>query len=78
LIRLILGFLFGVLVSELLNLEGIERGVVIVQATMPVAVFNYLLASRYDRHPDVVASSIVISTLISLLTLPLLLNFVMG
>lgn len=78
LVRLILGFLFGVLISELLGLEGIERGVVIVQASMPVAVFNYLLASRYDRDSDVVASSIVISTLISLLTLPLLLNFAMG
>jgi predicted permease len=72
LLRLVPGFLFGLLVVELLGLEGIERGVVIVQASMPVAVFNYLLASRYDRHPDVVAGSIVISTLISLLSLPLI------
>ena len=77
-LRLVLGFLFGLAIVEILDLEGILRGVVIVQASMPVAVFNYLLASRYDRHPEVVASSIVISTLISLLSLPLLLGFAIG
>jgi hypothetical protein len=40
---------------------------------MPVAVFNYLLAARYDRHPEEIAGAIVISTLVSFATLPLLL-----
>ena len=40
---------------------------------MPVAVFNYLLAARYDRHPDDVAGAILLSTLLSFATLPLLL-----
>jgi len=42
---------------------------------MPVAVFNYLLAARYDRHPDDVAGAIVVSNLISFVSLPFLLNF---
>ena len=75
LLRLVIGFSAGLLLVELLNLEGIMRGVMIVQAAMPVAVFNYLLAARYDRHPDDVAGAIVVSTLISFVSLPFLLNF---
>jgi len=74
-LRLVIGFAAGLLLVELLNLEGIMRGVMIVQAAMPVAVFNYLLAARYDRHPDDVAGAIVVSTLISFVSLPFLLNF---
>jgi predicted permease len=44
---------------------------------MPVAVFNYLFAQRYDRAADEVASVIVTSTLISFATLPLLLLVVL-
>jgi len=56
-----------------LGLEGTARGVVIIESAMPVAVFNYLLAARYDRHPDDVAGAILLSTLLSFATLPLLL-----
>jgi predicted permease len=40
---------------------------------MPVAVFNYLLALRYHREPQEIATMVVISTLLSFLTLPFLL-----
>ena len=75
---LILGFSIGLLTVEVLQLEGIIRGVVIVESAMPVAVFNYLLAARYERHPEDVAGAIVISTLISFLTMPALIIFALG
>jgi predicted permease len=40
-----------------------------------VAVFNYLLAARYDRHPEDIAGAIVISTLVTFAGLPALLLF---
>ena len=40
---------------------------------MPVAVFNYLLALRYDRNPQEIAAMVVISTLVAFVTLPFLL-----
>ena len=46
---------------------------VLIESAMPVAVFCYLLAARYDRHPEDVAGAIVISTVVSFLTLPALL-----
>jgi hypothetical protein len=75
LLRLVIGFAAGLLLVEILNFEGTMRGVMIIEAAMPVAVFNYLLAARYNRHPDDVAGAIVVSTLISFVSLPFLLNF---
>lgn len=67
------GLLVGLLVVWLLGLEGVERGVVIVQAAMPVAVFNYLFAERFQREPQAVAGMVVMSTLVSFATVPLIL-----
>ncbi|MEE9280113.1 MAG: AEC family transporter [Myxococcota bacterium] len=49
----------------------------ILECSMPAAVFNYLLAQRYGRSPDQVASIVVVSTLIALLLLPALLAYVL-
>jgi len=73
--RLLLGFAVGLGVAELFGLTGILRGVIIIEASMPAAVFNYLLAARYDRHPEDVAGAILVSTVLSFLTLPLLLIY---
>jgi predicted permease len=73
--RLALGFGVGVGVSELFELTGAMRGVVIIESAMPLAVFNYLLAARYDRHPQDIAGAILISTLFSFLSMPFLILF---
>jgi predicted permease len=76
-VRLLGGFAIGLLVAEALGLEGAARGVLIVQASMPVAVFNYLFAQQFERKPEEVAGMIVISTAVSFATLPALLWFVL-
>jgi len=55
-----------------LGLEPLARGVLVLQCAMPVAVFNYMFAVRFDRSPTEVASVIVVSTLIALVTTPIL------
>jgi predicted permease len=75
LLRLGLGFAVGVGAAELLGLTGVMRGVVILESAMPVAVFNFLLAARYARHPEDVAGAIVLSTILAFLTLPALLLY---
>ena len=39
---------------------------------MPIAVFNYVFAQRYSDHPEQVAAAILVSTLLSMLLLPVL------
>lgn len=77
-LRLAAGVGVGLGVAELMELEGAARGVVIIQAAMPVAVFNYLFAATYDERPGAVAGSVLISTAISFATLPFLLLLALG
>ena len=78
LIRVVGGFSIGVLIAALFGLEGVERGVLILQSSMPVAVFNYLLALRYQREPGEVAGMVVISTLLAFVLLPFIVSFVLA
>jgi predicted permease len=72
LVRLAGGFLVSLFVAWALDLEAAARGVLLIQASMPVAVFNFLFAKQYQRQPADVAAMVVISTLLSFITLPLL------
>jgi malate permease and related proteins len=76
--RLTMGFLTALGIASALNLEGAARGTLILQCSMPVAVFTYLFAQRYDREPAEVAGTVVISTLMSFLSLPVLLWFILN
>lgn len=76
-LRLGVGFAVGVATAWAFGLEGTARGVLIVESAMPVAVFAYLFAARYDTEPGEVAGSIVVSTAISFATLPALLWYVL-
>ena len=75
--RLLMGFLVGIGISALLGLEGAARGVVILQCSMPIAVFSYLFASQNNRRPEEVAGTVVLSTILSFLTLPFLLLYIL-
>jgi len=76
--RLAIGFGLGVCLAWAFDLEGAARGVLILQCTMPPAVMNYILAARFDRQATGVAGVVVVSTFMSLLTLPLLMLFVLA
>jgi predicted permease len=58
-------------------LEGVAAGVVLIQTSMPVAVFNYLFAQYYDNKPAEVAGLVIVSTTLSFATLPLLMIFIL-
>jgi len=76
-LRLALGAFVGWLVAEGLGVEGLARGVLILQSAMPVAVFNYLFALRYNNQPEEVAGMVVLSTTLAFATLPALLWFLL-
>lgn len=83
--NLIIGMGFGVfrtllavaiclLVSMLLHLDAYKTGQILLQVSMPVAVYNYLFAQRAGRSPETVASLVFCSTLLSLIYLPIILR----
>ena len=72
-VRLGLGVSAGLLVTTLLGVDGLTRKVLVLQASMPVGVLNYLFAQRYARSPEQVASLVLVSTLVSVISIPALL-----
>ena len=58
------------------GLEPIASAVLIVQLATPVAVTSYLIAEKYGAKAQPVAGLVVVSTLLSVITLPLILSFV--
>ncbi len=77
LLRLLLGIGASLAVIQLFDLQGMAAGVMFLQGTMPVAVFNFVFAERYEREPDQVAALVLVSTLLALATLPFLVAYSM-
>lgn len=77
LFRLLMGFVVGVLLVELMGLKGVIAGVVILECTMPAAVFCYLFAQQFDQRPEEVAGIVIISTFLCFISLPALLWYVL-
>ena len=71
--RVIIGPLIGFGIIKLFNLSGIAAGVLLIQCSMPSAILNYLVGSIYSpkRIVDNVASMIVVSTILSFITVPI-------
>lgn len=73
-VRLIAAPLLAVALCTLFGISGLERNVIIVQAAMPTAVIVSVLATEYDTAPRLVATVILVTTLISIVTLSLILT----
>ncbi|MBP7242624.1 AEC family transporter [Amaricoccus sp.] len=64
---LAVGFAFG--------LPRLALGVLVLQVSTPVAVTSYMLANKFNARPDEVAGLVVVSTLMSVVTIPATLAF---
>ena len=74
LVRLGGGLAIGFLIVYIFQMTGIIRSVVILMAAMPGAVNTYLIAAKYKNEPELVASVVFITTVVSLLLIPFLLH----
>ena len=72
--RVIIGPILGFLLIKTFNLSGFAAGVLLIQSSMPSAILTYLIASMYSSKEivDNISSMIVVSTLMSLITVPII------
>jgi len=72
--RVIIGPMIGFGLINVFNLSGFAAGVLLIQASMPSAILTYLIASMYSPKEivDNISSMIVVSTLMSLITVPII------
>ena len=72
--RVIIGPIIGFILIKIFNLSGFAAGVLLIQSSMPSAILTYLIASMYSpkKIVDNISSMIVVSTLMSLITIPII------
>ncbi len=72
--RVIIGPIIGFFIIKIFNLSGFAAGVLLIQSAMPSAILTYLVAEMYSpkKVVDSISSMIVVSTLMSLITIPII------
>tara|TARA_B100000700_G_scaffold154657_1_gene171675 strand:+ start:60 stop:959 length:900 start_codon:yes stop_codon:yes gene_type:complete len=72
--RVIVGPIIGFSLIKIFSLSGYAAGVLLIQSAMPSAILTYLIASMYSpkKIVDNISSMIVVSTLMSLITVPII------
>ncbi len=75
--RVLLGPIIAYIIIYNFNLSGLAAGVLLIQSAMPSAILNYLVGSMYSpkKIVDSIASTIVTSTLMSFVTIPIVVFF---
>ena len=66
----------SIIVGRYYQLGHIPFSVLLLQLTTPVAVTSYLLATKYDNGSNDIAGLVIISTLISVIYIPVILYFI--
>ena len=75
--RLGLGFAAAWTAAWAFGLGHVQTGVLVLQMSMPAAVFTYMMAARYKCEPEGVAGIVFVSTLIGFALMPLTLLLVL-
>ena len=75
--RVLLGPIIAYIIIHYFKLSGLAAGVLLIQSAMPSAILNYLVGSMYSpkKVVDSIASTIVISTLMSFISIPIVVFF---
>ena len=73
-LRIFMAFTMAYLIIYLLNINGIAKNIILLQAFLPAPIFTYLFASQYNVQPDKVANYLMTSTIISLFTITIFLT----
>lgn len=71
LVRIFGGFAAANLAVWLIGAGGVNRQVLLLYGALPAAVINFVLTEKYRQDPALAASIVVLSTFISVLTIPL-------
>ena len=74
--RLIISPMIAILMVYILGLHGLEGTVTVVEAGMPSAMLSLVLAASYDLDINAAAACIFLSTVVSMITLPILISLI--
>ena len=73
LLRIFGGFAAAWFAVNLVGAAGVNRQVLLLYGALPAAVINFVLTEKYGQDPQLAASVVVLSTFISVFTIPVVL-----
>jgi predicted permease len=76
--RLLIAPTIAYFIGKLLQLELLNLQILVLQSAMPTAVNSFVIVSEFGGDKDLVARAIVTSTLMSFITLPIVLSFLLA
>jgi predicted permease len=71
LLRIFGGFAAATIAVHLIGADGVNRQVVLLYGSLPAAVINFILTEKFGQDPDLAASIVVLSTILSVVTVPM-------
>ena len=77
LVRIVGGFAAAQVAVYLIGAEGVNRQVLLLYGSLPAAVINFVLTEKYRQDPSLAASIVVISTFLSIFTVPVVIWLVL-
>jgi len=76
-VRTVVALIIGFAIASLFGLQGVARGVLIIETVVPVAVFNFLMAVKHNRDSVEVSGLILVTHLSAIVYLPVLLGILL-
>jgi len=70
-LRVVIGFLSGIIAVKIFGLTGIIKTVIIVTGALPAAIFAYILPARLGFNSSTPREIVIISTILGVITIPL-------
>ncbi len=64
------------LIGKGFGLSGLAFNVSLMEASLPLAATTFVIAQKYKNHENIVASTVVVSTLLSIISLSILIVFI--
>jgi predicted permease len=58
-------------ITQFLELDPVQKGTLILFAALPSAIFNYMIADRFNCEPNKVASIVIVGHILCLIFLPI-------
>jgi hypothetical protein len=71
LLRILGGFAAAYIAVKLVGADGINRQVLLLYGSLPAAAMNFILTEKFGQDPHLAASIVVLSTFVSVITIPL-------
>jgi len=73
--RIVMGLSLALIFVNLFKITGLNRAVIILISSLSSPVASFMFAQKFNAEPELAASTILISTLLMIITIPLVLAF---